>query len=139
MTNIANLLKMIKKKSIIIKNNNNLIVIMTVLFYLCKIQSLHKLQVRRRGLTCFVVRGESPGCRLFSTASMWERLRDPLPHLSQGNRTERWSRNTLRVVTARVFLRPQGVFNVPFILTNSMETAVPFNVVSHPRYSEPRN
>jgi len=27
----------------------------------------------------------------------------------------------------------------PFILNNSVETAAPFNVVSHPRCSEPRN
>jgi len=28
---------------------------------------------------CFVVRGESPGCRLFGTASMLEWLRNPPP------------------------------------------------------------
>ena len=31
-------------------------------------------------------------------------------------------------------LRPQGVLKSPFIFNNSIETAVPFNVVSHPRY-----
>ena len=36
-------------------------------------------------------------------------------------------------------LRPQGVLTSPFILNNSVETAVPFNVVSHQRCSEPRN
>ena len=36
-------------------------------------------------------------------------------------------------------LRRQGVFTSPFILNNSVETAAPFNVVSHPRYCEPRN
>ena len=36
-------------------------------------------------------------------------------------------------------LRPQGVFNVPLYFNNSVETAAPFNVVSHPRCSEPRN
>jgi len=77
----------------------------------------------------FVVRGESPGCRLISTASMLEWLRNLLPHHSQGSSTERWSRNTVRVVTARVFLTS------PFILNNSVETAAPFNVVSHPRRS----
>jgi len=51
----------------------------------------------------FVVRGESPGCRLFGTTSTLEWLRNLLPHHSQGSSTERWSRNTLRVVTARVF------------------------------------
>jgi len=49
----------------------------------------------------FVVRGESLGCRLFGTASMLvEWLRNLLPHHSQGNSTERCSRNNLRVVTA---------------------------------------
>ena len=52
---------------------------------------------------CFVVRGESPGSRLFATASMLEWLRNPLPHLSHGSSTERWSRNTVRVVAAIVF------------------------------------
>ena len=36
-------------------------------------------------------------------------------------------------------LRPQGFFNVPRFLNNSVQTAAPFNVVSHPRCSEPRN
>ena len=61
---------------------------------------------------CFVFRGESPGCRLFGTASMLEWLRNLLPHHSQGSSTERWSRNTLRVVNARVFY-VLGGFNVP--------------------------
>ena len=87
----------------------------------------------------FVVRGESPGCRLISTASMLEWLRNLLPHHSQGSSTERWSRNTLRVVTARVFYVLRGFLTSPFILNNSVETAAPFNVVSHPRCSEPRN
>ena len=87
---------------------------------------------------CFVVRGESPGCRLFSTASMLEWLRNLLPHHSQGNSTERWNRNTLRVITARVFYVIREFLTSPFILNNSVETAAPFNVVSHPRCSEPR-
>ena len=62
---------------------------------------------------CFVVRGESPGCRLFDTASMLEWLRNGLPHHSQGSSMERWSRNTLRVVTV---LRPKGVFKVSLYL-----------------------
>ena len=82
----------------------------------------------------FVVRGESPGCRLISTASMLEWLRKLLlPHHTQGSSTERWSRNTLRVVTARVFYVLRGVLTSPFILNNLVETAAPFNVVSHPR------
>jgi len=36
-------------------------------------------------LFCFVVRGESPGCHLISTASMLEWLRNPLPNHSQGS------------------------------------------------------
>jgi len=39
----------------------------------------------------FVVQGESPGCRLISTASMLEWLKNFLPHHSQGSSTERWS------------------------------------------------
>ena len=87
----------------------------------------------------FVVRGESPGYRLISTASMLEWLRNLLPHHSQGSSTERWSRNTRRVITARVFYVPRGFLTSPFILNNSVETAAPFNVASHPRCSEPRN
>ena len=36
-------------------------------------------------------------------------------------------------------LRTHGVYNVPFIFNNSVETAVPFNVVNHPRSSETIN
>ena len=62
---------------------------------------------------CFVVRGESPGCRLISTASMLEWLRNLLHHHSQGSSMERWSRNTLRVVTARVFYILRVFLKVP--------------------------
>ena len=57
---------------------------------------------------CFVVRGESPGCRLFGTASMLDWLRKVLPHHSQGSTTERWSRNTS-------VLRPRFFLTSPFI------------------------
>ena len=60
-------------------------------------------------------------------------------HHSQGSSTGRWSRNTLRVVTARVFYVLRGFLTSPFILNNSVETAAPFNVASHPPCSEPRN
>ena len=60
-------------------------------------------------------------------------------HHSQGSSTERWSRNTLRVVTARVFYVLRESLTSPFILNNSVDTAAPFNVVIHPRCSEPRN
>jgi len=86
----------------------------------------------------FVFRGESPDCRLFGTASMLGWLRNLLPHHSHGSSTERWSRNTLRVVTARVFYVIRGSLTSPFIFNNSVETAAPFYVVSHPWYSEPR-
>jgi len=66
----------------------------------------------------FVVRGESPGCRLIGTTSMLEWLRNLLPHNSQGSSTERWSRNTLRVVTARVFYVLMGFLTSRFILNN---------------------
>jgi len=33
----------------------------------------------------------------------------------------------------------RGFLTSPFILNDSVETAAPFNVVSHPRCSEPRN
>ena len=62
-----------------------------------------------------------------------------LPHHSQGSRTERWSRNTMKVVTARVFYVLRVFLNVPFIFNIPVETAAPFNVVSHPRCCEPRN
>ena len=48
-------------------------------------------------------------------------------------------RNTLRVVTARVFYVLRGSLTSPFICYNSIETAATFNVVNHPRCSEPRN
>ena len=90
-------------------------------------------------LVWFCCSGRSLGCPLISTASMFEWLRNFLPHHSQGSSTERWSRNTLRVVTARVFYVLRGFLTSPFILNNSVETAAPFNVFSHPGCSEPRN
>jgi len=68
------------------------------------------------------------GCRLFGTASMMEWLRKLLFHHSQGSSTERCNRNTLRVVTARVFYILRGSLTSPFIFNNSVETAAPFNV-----------
>jgi len=47
---------------------------------------------RPKGL--FAFRGESPGCRLFGTASMFKWLRNLFTNHSQGSSTERWSRNT---------------------------------------------
>ena len=66
-------------------------------------------------------------------------VEEPPHHHSQGSSTEIWSRNTLSVVTARVFYVLRGFLTSPIILNNSVETAAPFNVVIHPRCSEPRN
>ena len=94
----------------------------------------HRGAVRKDGI-------ELPwgGYRLFGTASMFGWLRNYLPHHSQGSSTERWSRNTLRMVTATVFYVTRGPLTSPLIFNNSVETAAPFNVVSHPRCCEPRN
>ena len=58
-----------------------------------------------------------------------EWLRNLLPHHSQGSSTERWSRNSLRVVTTRMVYVLRGFLTSPFILNNSVETAAPFNDV----------
>ena len=84
----------------------------------------------------FVFRGQPPGCHLFGTASMLEWLRKLLSHHSQGSSMERWSRNTPRVVTAKVFYTFGGSLTSPFIFNNSVKRAAPFNVVSHPRCCE---
>jgi len=87
--------------------------------------------------SCFVVQGESPGCRLFSTASMLEWLRNLLPHHSQGSSMERCNRNTLRVVLPVFYILRRFLMS-PFILNKSVEMAAPYNVVTHPR-CDPRN
>jgi len=97
------------------------------------------VQNRKWRVKNLVFRGGSPGCRLFSTASMLEWLRNHLPHHSKGSITERRSRNILMVVTARVFYVLTGSLTSLFIFNHSMDTAAPFNVVSHPRCCEPRN
>ena len=66
-------------------------------------------------------------------------IKKPTPRQSQGSSMERWSRNTLRVATARVFYVLRGSLYSPFIFNNSVETAALFNVVSHPQCCEPRN
>jgi len=45
---------------------------------------------------------------------------------------ERWSRNNLRVVIARVFYVLRGSLMSLLIFNNSVQTAAPLNVVSHP-------
>jgi len=52
----------------------------------------------------FVVRGESPGCRLFSTAAMLEWLRNLLPHHEP---------KYPEAGHCQSVLCPQGVFNIP--------------------------
>ena len=85
-----------------------------------------KPELKGKWFDCFVFQGESPGCCLFSKASMLEWLRNFLPHHSQGSSTERWSRNTPRVVTAILFYILRGSLMSPFILKESVETAAPF-------------
>ena len=68
---------------------------------------------------CFVVRGDSRGCRLFGAASM---LRNVLPHHSQGMEPKYHDGGHCQSV-----LRPQGFLTSPFILNNSVDTAAPFN------------
>jgi len=48
------------------------------------------------------------------------RLEISSPTTHGGSSTERWSRNTLRVVTARVFYVLRGFLTSPFILNNSL-------------------
>ena len=79
----------------------------------------------------FVVRGDSPGCRLISTASMFEWLRNLLPHHSQGSSREKMESKYPEGGHCQSVLRPRGgggYLTSPFILNNSVETAAPFNV-----------
>ena len=47
--------------------------------------------------------GENPQAVAYSAQPLcWSGWENPLPHHSQGSSTERWSRNTPRLVTARV-------------------------------------
>ena len=88
----------------------------------------------------FVVRGESPGCRLSGTSSMLEWLRNPLlPQHSRGEQSGKMEPKYPEGGRCRSVLRPRFFLTSPFILNNSVGTAAPFNVVSHPRCCEPRN
>jgi len=87
----------------------------------------------------FVVRGESPGCRLISTASMLEWSRNLLPHHPTGEQYGKMEPKYPEGGHCQSVLRHQGFFNVSFILNNPVETAAPFKVVSHPQCCEPRN
>jgi len=58
-----------------------------------------------------------------------------LPHHSQG---EQYGKMELKYPDGghcQSVLRPQGIFDVPlyFLIIHAVETATPFNVVSHPR------
>ena len=68
-----------------------------------------------------------------------ERVFAPAPSPLTGKQyTESWSRNTPRVVTARVYYVLEGSLTPP-PLNNSVDTTAPFNVVIHPQSCEPRN
>ena len=88
-------------------------------------------------LICFS--GRIPRLLLIQHSLYVEVVEKAPPHHSQGSSTERWSRNTLTVVTAKVFYVLGGSLTSPFIFNNSGETAASFNVVNHPRCCEPRN
>ena len=62
---------------------------------------------------------------------MFEKL---LLHHSQGSSTERWSRSTLRLITARVFYVIRGSFNVPpyFLRSNLWLRAFWLNYIVAP-------
>ena len=82
----------------------------------------------------FAVRGDSPGCCLISTASMLEWLRKLIPPPLTGEQYGKMEPKYPKSVS-----RHQGVYNGPFILNIPVETAAPFNVVSHQRCCEPKN
>ena len=89
---------------------------------------------------CFLVRGESPGCRLFGTASMFEWLRNLLSSPLTGKQYGKMEPKYPEGGRCQSVLRPQRFFKrPPLFLNNSVETAAPFNVVSHPRCCVPRN
>ena len=72
----------------------------------------HSKTVRKMFRLFVLLFRENPQA-LLGTASTLEWLRNLLPHHSQGSSTERWSRNTLRVVIARAFYVLKVFFNVP--------------------------
>ena len=88
------------------------------------------------GLLFLCFRGESPGCRLFSTASTLEWLRKTSPPPLTGEQYGKTEPKYPQGGRCQSALRPRGVFTSPFIFNNSVETAAPFNVVSHPRWAE---
>ena len=61
----------------------------------------------------FVVRGESPGCRLISKASMLEWLRSPPPPPLTGEQYGKMEPKYPEGGHCQSVLRPHGVFNVP--------------------------
>ena len=64
-------------------------------------------------LFCFCCSRESPGCRLFGTASMLEWLRKLLTHHSHGEQYGKMEPKYTEGGHCQSVLRPQGVFNIP--------------------------
>jgi len=73
---------------------------------------IHWFIIFMSGWFWFCCSGRIPRLSLNQRSLCLEWLRNLLLHHSQVSSMERWSRNTLRVVTASV-LRPQWGFNVP--------------------------
>ena len=96
--------------------------------------------IPRLSLVSFVVWGESPGCRFYSAQPLclsgWE-TSSPTTH-----RGEVW-KDGAKIPWGwslpECFTSSGGFLTSPFIFNNSVETAAPFNVVSHPKCCEPRN
>jgi len=98
------------------------------------------LIVRESLMSCLLAfRGVSPGCHLINTASMLVWLRLPPPPPLTGEHYGKMELKYPEGGHCPSVLHPQGVFNFPHYFNNSVETAAPFNVVSHPRCCEPRN
>ena len=72
--------------------------------------------IKKTLLACFVFRGVSPYCSLISTASMLECLRLFPPSPLTGEQYGKWSRNTRKVVTARLYYILRGSLTFPFNL-----------------------
>ena len=83
------------------------------------------------GCCCFIVWGESPGCRLLGTDSMLGVVEKSPPPPFTGQQYRKMEPKYPRVVTARVFYVLRVFLTSPFILNNPVETAAPFNMVIH--------
>ena len=74
---------------------------------------LYKLLINKKGWFWFCCSGRIPRLSLNQHSLYVGVVEKLLPHHSQGSSTERWSRNTLRVVTARVFYVLKGFLTSP--------------------------